>query len=59
MVVHPEVSHSRDATVDSHVQPGRNLSGCFDFRLLLRSDALADCCVTFFPIDGVDEVPKL
>ena len=27
--------------------------------MLLRSDALADCCIAFLPVDGVDDVPKL
>ena len=27
--------------------------------MLLRSDALADCCIAFLPVDGVDDRPKL
>lgn len=27
--------------------------------MLLRSDALAGCCIAFLPVDGVDDVPKL
>lgn len=36
----------------------RNLSGRFDIGVILRSDALADCCIVFLPVDGVDEVVK-
>ena len=53
-----ELSHSRDASADSHVLSGWNLSGYFSIRVLLRSDALADCCIAFLPIDGVDDLPK-
>lgn len=34
----------------------RNLSGRFDIGVILRSDALADCCIFFLPVDGVDDV---
>lgn len=42
----------------AYVEPGRNLSSRFDIRVVLRSDALADCCIVFLPVDGVDEEAK-
>lgn len=38
--------------------PRRNLSGRFDIGVILRSDALADCCIFFLPVDGVDDAVK-
>lgn len=49
----------KHTTPDFHVQPGRNLSGCFDVRVLLRKDALLDCCIAFLPVDGVNNLPDL
>ena len=54
-----EVPHSQRRHSHSHVKPGRNLSGGFNVRVLLRSDALAGCCIAFLPVDGVDDRPKL
>lgn len=59
MFVHPKFITSENTISDSRAQPGRNLSGCFDIRVLLRNDALADCCIAFLSVDEVDDVPKL
>lgn len=49
------VPRFRDAMAGAHVWPGRNLSGRFDIRVVLRSDALADSYIFSLPVDGVND----